>query len=55
MLEHQISVLEWFLKDHVKIKTGVMTPKNSALPSQNKLHKKNNIYIKYILLYFIIK
>jgi len=23
-LEHQISMLEWFLKDHVTLKTGVM-------------------------------
>ncbi len=23
-LEHQISILEWFLKDHVTLKTGVM-------------------------------
>ncbi len=23
-LEQQISILEWFLKDHVKLKTGVM-------------------------------
>ncbi len=23
-LEHQISILEWFLKDHVTIKTGVI-------------------------------
>jgi len=22
--EHQISLLEWFLKDHVTLKTGVM-------------------------------
>ncbi len=29
-----ISILEWFLKDHVTPKTGFMTPENSALPSQ---------------------
>jgi len=23
-LEHQIIILEWFLKDHVTLKTGVM-------------------------------
>ncbi len=23
-LEHQISILEWFLKDHVTLKTGAM-------------------------------
>ncbi len=32
LLEHQIS-LEWFLNDHVTLKTGVMTAENSALPS----------------------
>ncbi len=29
-----ISVWEWFLKDHVTIKTGVMAAENSALKSQ---------------------
>ncbi len=24
-LEHQISILKWFQKDHVTLKTGVMT------------------------------
>ncbi len=33
-LQHQISILEWFLKDHVTLKTGVMAAENSALPSQ---------------------
>ncbi len=33
-IEDQISILEWFLKDHVTLKTGVMTAKNVALPSQ---------------------
>ncbi len=32
-LEHQISMLEWFLTDHV-IKIEVMAAENSALPSQ---------------------
>ncbi len=27
-LEHQISIFEWFLKDHVTLKTGVMKLKN---------------------------
>ncbi len=27
-------ILEWFLKDHVTLKTGVMAAENSALPSQ---------------------
>ncbi len=26
-IEQQISILEWFLKDHVTLKTGVMTLK----------------------------
>ncbi len=33
-LEHQNSILEWFLKDHVTQKTGVMAAENSALPSK---------------------
>ncbi len=32
--KHQISILEWFLKHHVTLKTGVMPADNSALPSQ---------------------
>ncbi len=24
LLEHQISILEWFFKDHVTLKTGIM-------------------------------
>ncbi len=36
-LEHQNNVLELFLKDHVTMKTGVMSAENSALPSQNKM------------------
>ncbi len=31
-LEHQINILEWFLKDHVTLKTGIMAAENSALP-----------------------
>ncbi len=39
-LEQQIIILEWFLKDHVTLKTGVMATENSVLPSQenDKLH-----------------
>ncbi len=29
--EQQISILEWFLKDHVTLKTGVIDAENSAL------------------------
>ncbi len=32
--EHQIDLLEWYLKNHVTLKTGIMTAENSALPSQ---------------------
>ncbi len=31
-LEQQISILEWFLKDCVTLKTGEMAAENSALP-----------------------
>ncbi len=37
-LEHQISILEGFLKEHVTLKTGVMAAENSALHHRNKLH-----------------
>ncbi len=39
-LEQQISILEWFLKDHVTLKTREMATENSVLPSQenDKLH-----------------
>ncbi len=29
-IEYQISTSEWFLKDHVKVKTRVMAAENSA-------------------------
>ncbi len=32
----QLSILEWFLKDHVTLKTGIMTADNSALISLGK-------------------
>ncbi len=38
-LEHEISILEWFLKDHVTLKTGV----NSAFAI-----KGINCILKYI-------
>ncbi len=37
VFEHQISMSEWFLKDHVTLKTGVLTAENSALPSQESI------------------
>ncbi len=33
-LEQQISILEWFPKDHVAFMTAVMAAENDALPSQ---------------------
>ncbi len=33
--EQQISIFEWFQKDHVTLKTGVMAAKNSAFPTQD--------------------
>ncbi len=38
-LDLQISILEWFQKDHVALKIGVMTAEYSALPS-HKLYFK---------------
>ncbi len=32
-LEQQITMLEWFLKDHVSLKTGAKIDETSALPS----------------------
>ncbi len=32
--QHQIRILEWFLKDHETLRTGVMMLKNSPEPSQ---------------------
>ncbi len=31
-IDHQISILEWFLKDHIQLKTEVMTAENVTLP-----------------------
>ncbi len=42
-LEQQISILEWFLKDCVTLKTGEMAAENSAFAifiHRNKLHFK---------------
>ncbi len=35
--EHRISKLEWFLKDHVTLETGVTDDENLALHRRNKL------------------
>ncbi len=40
-LEQQISILEWFLKDHVTLKTGVMMLKIN-------FYHRNNYILKYI-------
>ncbi len=45
IIEDSISILEWFQKDHVPMKTRVMTAENSALHHMNKLHL-NIQYIK---------
>ncbi len=37
VIEDQISILEWFLKDHVTVRNGVMDDDNSSLPSQEKI------------------
>ncbi len=39
LFEHQISILEWFLKDHVILKAGVMAAENLALPKFSKNFK----------------
>ncbi len=36
--KNQISILEWSLKDHVTLKTGVMVLDNSALHHRNRLY-----------------
>ncbi len=50
--EHQISILEWFLKDHVTLKTKVMATENSSFHHRNKLHFK--IYSNRKHLYSIV-
>ncbi len=52
--EHQISILEWFLKDHVPLKTGLLAAENSASNSAAE-----NYFPKYIknwkhLIYIVI-
>jgi len=37
-LEHQISILELFLKHHVKLKTGALMLKIQLCDQWNKLH-----------------
>ncbi len=45
--EHQISILKWFLNDHVTLKPGVIAAENSAFASQEYIIFYNNIYVKY--------
>ncbi len=46
-LEYQISILEWFLKNRVTLKTGVMAAEHSAGHHRNKLHFKLHKNIKH--------
>ncbi len=48
-LEQQNSILEWFLKDHVTLKTGVMAAEKQALSSRKKNYIKNTIKSIYFL------
>jgi len=48
-LEHQISIVEGFLKDHVTLKTGIMILIIQFSQHRNKLHLK---YIKTESSYF---
>ncbi len=43
-LEQQISILQLLLKDHVALKTGVISSENSSLPSQE--------YISFVYIYY---
>ncbi len=60
-MSQQISILEWFLKDHVTLKTGVMMLKMKLLITEIKKNEcivieisyLNNIYYNImVLLYF---
>ncbi len=42
-LEHEISIYERFLKDHVTLNTGVIAAKNSAVSSQEHYILKNKM------------
>ncbi len=50
-LEQQISILEWFLKNHVTLKTKVMAAENSALSNKGINSILKYMKIKY---YFIL-
>ncbi len=57
-LEHQISILQWFLKYHVTLKTEVMAAENFAITGINYILKyiqiKKLFYIVIILLFTIL-
>ncbi len=46
----QISILEWFLKANVTLKTGIMAAENSDLPSQDSIIFQNIFKLKIIIL-----
>ncbi len=55
LLEDQISILEWFLKDHVTLKTGVMMLKIQLRNHRNKVHFKISLSIHiYLSIYLSI-
>ncbi len=43
-LKCQNSILEWFVKDHVTLKTEVMAAENSVCQSHNH---KNKLHLKH--------
>ncbi len=49
-IKHQISILKWFLKNHVTLKTGVM----AAAKNRNKIHFKIQWHRNIILICNII-
>ncbi len=51
-IEEQNIILELFSKDHVTLKTRVMTAENSALLHRNKLHLKINYNRTVVLILF---
>ncbi len=57
--DHQICILEWFLKDHVTLKCGVMTAKYSAFYSVTGINDKILSYFKlekcFRILIFLLK
>ncbi len=53
-LKQQIIILEWFLKDHVALKTGVMMLK-IVLPSGINYILKSQIESRYFKLLYYLK